>query len=220
MTNDRFDGIATFEWAFESSGIYAAFLPGFVNRDARELDAPVAQIDKHFFGAGAAQNFRLFQTRLQCVSIIGITREAAGTQHEIALIGDGYPYLDAKLVFFVYLALGNTLHFRGVKAVQLVFILGLLSQNTLRFLQGVLEGQLDGIGLVKQVTIDIPVNPSHQGFQLFEHLAFAIHLLGMTVAALPCSYPTTGRIFLPIVFTVKSRHIQALDIPNGFENRS
>ena len=67
------------------------------------------------------------------MTIIGIAGKAAGTENEITRVGDGNTDFDAKFVFLVDFALGDALHFRGMEAVDLVLILGLLIQNSMGF---------------------------------------------------------------------------------------
>ena len=85
----------------------------------------------------------MFQARVQGMTIIWIAWEAAGTENEIALVGDGNTDFDAEFVFFVDFALGNALGFRRMEAVELVFIVGLLRQNPLGFVQGILKCRLN-----------------------------------------------------------------------------
>ena len=42
VPDDGFDGIAAFEGAFESPGVYSSLLPGFVNGHVRDLDTTVS----------------------------------------------------------------------------------------------------------------------------------------------------------------------------------
>lgn len=72
--------------------------------------------------------------------IAGITGKAASTQHEINFAYDRDPHFDAEFIFLVSFAFGNPFDFRGLKTVQLVFILGLLIQNPLGFLQRLFNG--------------------------------------------------------------------------------
>lgn len=59
--------------------------------------------------------------------VIGVSRKTARAQHEVALVGDSDADLDTKFIFFMGLAFGNTLDFRGMETVKLVLVLPLLS---------------------------------------------------------------------------------------------
>lgn len=89
------------------------------------------------------------------MSIIGIARKAASAEHEVAFVGDSDAHFDAEFIFLVDFAFGNAFHFRGVKTVQLVFILRLLIQNPLGFRQRLFESRFDGVELIVQLTFNV-----------------------------------------------------------------
>ena len=136
VPNDRFDGIAPLQRPLEPPRINAPFLPGFVDGDVRHVNAPVTQVHKHFFGPGAAEDLGLFQAGFERMPVIGVARKTARAQHEVALVGDGDADLNTKFIFFVSLALGNALDFRGMETVKLILVLPLLSSGYAGFSPG------------------------------------------------------------------------------------
>jgi hypothetical protein len=61
MTNNGLNGISTLQSLLKSPGIQAAFLPDFVEGGIGNLNAAIAQVDKHLFRAGSTADFSLFQ---------------------------------------------------------------------------------------------------------------------------------------------------------------
>ena len=133
MANDGFNGIAPFQCAFEPPGVNAPFLPSFVNRDIGDINTAVAQIDKHFLGAGATEDFGLFQTGLQGMAVVRVTWETTCPENEVAVIGDSDAHFDTKFVFFMDFAFSDAFHFRGMEAVELILVLPLLTEDALAF---------------------------------------------------------------------------------------
>jgi hypothetical protein len=77
------------------------------------------------------------------MSIIRISGEATCPQHEVAFIGDRDADFDAKFIFlWIFpLAMHSVSGGWGMKSVELVFVMALLSQNALGFLDRFLESR-------------------------------------------------------------------------------
>ena len=133
MANDGFNGIAPFQCVFEPPGVNAPFLPGFVNRDIGDVNTAIAQIDKHFLGADATEDFGLFQTGLQGMAVVRVTWETTCPEDEVAFISDSDADLDTKFVFFMDFAFSDAFDFRGMETVELILVLPLLAENALAF---------------------------------------------------------------------------------------
>ena len=89
----------------------------------------------------------LLQLRRENVPVVRIAGEAAGADHQAALVGDDDTGLDAELVALAGFAFADAFHFRGMQGVELVLVVGLLRADAFgAFEQCVQTG--DGRGAV------------------------------------------------------------------------
>lgn len=98
------------------------------------------------------------------MSIIRIPREASSAKHKVTVVGDGDADFDAELVFFVDFALGDTFNFRCMETVEFVFVMRLLRQNALGFLQAFFECLAHFNGLFRRLAFDVSIHMADQGF--------------------------------------------------------
>ena len=74
---------------------------------------------------------RLFQLFVQNMPIVGIACKGSRSDHQGALMSDGYAGFDAEFVWLCRLALANAFNFGCVQSIKLVLVFGALGADAL-----------------------------------------------------------------------------------------
>jgi len=170
MTNDRFHGATTLEFALDGR-CQAVLLAGdeyllFVRR----IMSLVALINVTPLCGDAGDPGGLLQLFRQGVSIVGIARHGHAAEDKQPTrglgIGHGDRDFDAKLVALVSLALGDALHLWGVERIEAVRSAGLLGPD------GFGPGQGHGKhilkrGVIGDLALNVADHPAQAGLQPF-----------------------------------------------------
>lgn len=123
---------------------------------------------------------------LQClgqgVAVVGVARHGPHAHHQAFLQRGGDADLHAKLVRCSGLAFADAFHLTRVQGIQLVLVLGSLSQDATGALQQILDLGLGRFGQFMQLSSDFTMDPADPGAQLAQGFAHAFELLGVRVA--------------------------------------
>lgn len=113
------------------------------NTDVRVLliDTSIAEVNVQIFDRAVGQDAGLFKLLIQCVTIVGVIREASRTKNQITFERADDPDFDTKLVRCSGFALGDHLNLGCMPAVELGYTFGLemlgLRHQLFRLLQGI-----------------------------------------------------------------------------------
>ena len=108
----------------------AALLAAAPDRHAIDADAAIALVDEHRLRFSCSKQAHLLDGFGQRVTVVGMARQAAHTDHQTFLVRGGDGDLNAEFVWLACLAFGNALNLRGMQAVELVLVLGFLLEQS------------------------------------------------------------------------------------------
>lgn len=97
MTDDRLNGLAALERAFQSLRFDVALLSRYIHRACSCIMPPIALVHKRLINTRPGQAPDLCQGCLQSVAIIRVARHSHPTHHKVALVGVGMVNLTLEL---------------------------------------------------------------------------------------------------------------------------
>ena len=130
MTDGWFNSTSSVNGLFDGWR-HSTFLTATPDGDSRDIDTPIALVDKDCLGEAIGQNADLLDSLRQGVAVVRIAWHAAHPNDQSFLVRGRHRHFDAKLVRLTRLALGDALHLGSVQAVKLVFVLRLLCADAL-----------------------------------------------------------------------------------------
>ena len=108
MPDGWFNGTSSVNGFFDGWR-HTAFLTATPDGDSRDVDTPIALVDKDGLGEAIGQNADLLDSLRQGVAVVGIARHAAHANDEPFLVCGRHRDFDAKFIRLARLALGDAL---------------------------------------------------------------------------------------------------------------
>lgn len=180
MTNHRFDGLAPLHPAPLRPGQLLG-LVAMKHFDAFDRPSAIAQVDDRHLGLALRQDLDLFQLLCQRIAVIGIAREASGTDDQAWFCRDIQAHLDAEFVMVSRLALADALDFGRVQRILLLLVLRALPMQALSAVD--LQNHLRARAFVdrRQLASNVADHGSQQRPLASRHPPQPLELLGMRV---------------------------------------
>ncbi len=121
VADDRFNGTSSFQLLFHL-GRHASFSAGDENIGILDTMSPVAPVNIAAFHCRAGYFTNLKQGLGQGMSVIRVAMLGKHPDNKVVTVCCGHTHLDAKLVFPVSLAFGNTLNLWGMEGCTAYFL--------------------------------------------------------------------------------------------------